>query len=154
VANELVCVQDTDYDEYFEHAGKNTVFLLEDGMAEKAWKCEIDANSSSYFDLPDDCWIITSKSYSLGRWMEAYNNDDNAAVEELLRDAVDWPDNTIINFFAKKKTIFQTRWCDFLHFWDEFIAVEDDCPIVISESGAGKEALLFRPIGDIIKINN
>jgi hypothetical protein len=73
-------------------------------------------------------------------------------VEELLRGVFDWQDNRIIRFYAKKKIVFQTRWCDFLNFWDEFLAIEDDCPIVIPENGSGKEAILFRPIGDIVKI--
>ncbi len=149
---EMNCVQDTSYGEFFENAGKNTVFLLIDEEAEKAWTSEVDANSSSYFDLPDDCWIITDKSNSIGSWMEAYNNDDNAAVERLLRASVDWPDDAVIKFFAKNKIVFQSRWCDFLRFWDEFIAAEDDCPIVIADNCSGKEALIFRPIGDIIKI--
>jgi hypothetical protein len=150
--SDLICVQDTDYGEYFEKTEKNTVFLLSGETAEKAWNAEVHANSSSYFDLPDDCWIVANKYCFVGGWMEAYNNDDNVVVEELLRRAIEWPDDTIIRFFAKKKIVFQTRWCHFLRFWDGFIAVEDDCPILIPENGSGKEAIIFRPVGDIIKI--
>jgi hypothetical protein len=84
--------------------------------------------------------------------MEAYNDDDNATVEKLLRGRVNWSDDTTIRFFVKKSIVFQTRWCEFLRFWDEFISAEDDCPIIIPENGARKEALLIRPIGDILKI--
>jgi hypothetical protein len=152
MADNLICVQDTDYGEYFDNVGKNIVFLLKEESAEKAWHSEVHATSSSYFNLPDDCWIVASKSDSIGNWMEAYNSDNNVAVEELLREALDWPDNAIVKFFAKKRIVFQTKWRDFLRYWDDFIAVEDDCPIIIPENCSGKEALVFRPIGDILKI--
>lgn len=152
MSEELTCVQDTGYSEYFENAGRNTVYLLSENMAESAWNREVHVGTSSYFDLPDDCWIISSESLPIGRWMEAYNNDDNPVVEKLLRAAVDWSDDIFIKFFAKKKSVFRVRWKEFLHYWDEFIAVEDDCPIVIPENGSGKEAILFRSIGDIVKI--
>lgn len=152
MSDKLVCVQSTDYYDYFESVKKNTVFLLNPHMAEMAWESEIYANSSSYFNLPDDCWIVASKSHLIGNWMVAYNNDDNASVERILRETVDWSDSTVIKFFVKNTIVFQAKWCDFLNYWDEFIAVEDDCPIIIPENGAGKEALLFRAIGDIIKI--
>ena len=150
--DELVCVQDTSYGEYFENAGKESVFLLSEEMAEESWKNEIHPDSSSYFNLPDDCWVVSGKTNSIGNWIEAYNSDDNYVVERSLREAVDWDDNTNVKFFAKKNIVFQARWCEFLRFWDGFIAVEDDCPIVIPENGARKEALIFRPIGDILKI--
>ena len=152
MSEEFICVQDTDYREYFENAGINTVFLLSENMAESAWNREIHIGASSYFDLPDDCWIIASVAVPIGRWMEAYNNDNNLLVEKLLRAEVGWPDDIFIKFFAKKKIVFRARWKDFLHYWDEFIAVEDDCPIVIPEKSPNKEAILFRPIGDIVKI--
>ena len=152
MTNDLICVQDTVYDEYFENIERNTVFLLSGEAAERAWNLEVYPNSSSYFDLPDDCWIVAVQSRPIGQWLEAYNNDDNALVEELLRGALNWPDTTILKFFAKKKIVFQASWCDFLRWWDEFIAIEDDCPIIIPENGSGKEALVFRPVGDILKI--
>lgn len=152
MSDEFTCVQDTDYGEYFENAGENTVFLLSQNMAERTWNSEVHASTSSYFDLPDDCWIIASKSVPIGRWMEAYNNDENPMVEKSLRASVDWSDDIFIKFFAKKTSVFRVKWKDFLHYWDEFIAVEDDCPIVIPENESHKEAILFRPIGDIVKI--
>lgn len=153
MADSSICVQDTDYCEYFENAGKNTIFLLSEEEAQNAWESEICTNSLSYFDLPDDCWVVAHASNSIGYWIEAYNSDDNAAVANLLLKNINWPDDTIIKFFAKKKIVFQAKWCDFLRFWDEFIAVEDDCPIIIPEGDFGKQALVFRPIGDILKIS-
>lgn len=152
MGDEFICVKDTDYADYFENAGKNRVFLLNEKLAENAWNREVCDGTSSYFDLPDDCWIVDGKAVQIGRWMEAYNNDDNAAVEKLLRAAVDWSDDIFIKFFAKKKIVFRALWGDFLRYWDEFIAVEDDCSMVIPENESCKEAILFRPIGDIVKI--
>jgi len=152
MVDEIICVQNTSYADYFENAKKNTVFMLSKKLAENTWNRVVHDGSSSYFDLPDDCWIVTNKTTPIGRWIEAYNNDDNAAVEKSLRAAVDWSDDTLINFFAKNKIVFRTSWLDFLHYWDGFLAAEDDCPMVIPENTPRKEAILFRPIGNIIKI--
>jgi hypothetical protein len=108
MTDDIICVQDTEFNEYFENTGKNVIFLLREEAAEKAWDAEIHTNSSSYFNLPDDCWIIASNNSSIGDWMEAYNNDNNVLVEELLRGVFDWQDNRIIRFYAKKKIVFQT----------------------------------------------
>lgn len=149
---DLICVQDTDYGEYFEKAGSNTVFLLGEKSAEAAWDSEVYGNASSYFNLPDDCWIVSGESNSIGDWMDSYNNDENSAVEKLLREAVDWSDDAIVRFFVKKKIVFQSNWRDFLRYWDEFLAIEDDCPILLPRCSYRKEALLFRSVGDIFKI--
>jgi len=152
MADDITCIQETEYGDYFEKAGKNTIFLLSKESAVNAWNFKVNSNSSSYFNLPDDCWIVANKSYSIGNWMEAYNSDDSGYVEGLLRSAVNWSDDAIIRFFVKKRIVFQASWCNFLRFWDEFIAVEDDCPIIIPVKSSAKEALVFRPIGDILKI--
>lgn len=101
-----ICVQDTEYGRCFQSVGRNTVFLLDEELAGSAWSHEIYASSSSYFNLPDDCWLVFGRTVSIGRWIEAYNNDDNEILERLLRASVDWPDNTFIKFFAKKKLYF------------------------------------------------
>ncbi len=148
----LRCVLDTNYGDFFDDVSTNTVFMFSNEFSEHMWSRDIHQGSSSYFQLPDDNWIVTGKSQSIGHWIEPYNNGDNATVERLLRKNIDWPDDTVINFFARRKTVFQTKWRDFLCFWDDFLAIEDDCPILIPEGGSGKEALLFRAIGDILKI--
>lgn len=148
----MIPVQNSFYSEFFEKAEKETVFLLSEEEAKDAWSNEIDKSSSSYFDLPDDCWIVTSESVSVGRWVEAYNDDDNLGLARKLRTAVFWGDDMVIKFFAKNKIVFQAKWIDFLKYWDEFISAEDDCPIVIPEFRDAREALLFRPIGDVLKV--
>jgi Protein of unknown function (DUF2947) len=148
----MIPVQDSFYSEYFERAKEKTIFLLNEEEAKCVWGNKIDRSSSSYFDLPDDCWLVANESISVGRWIEAYNSDDNVEFAGKLRAAVSWSDDTIIQFLAKNKIIFQAKWCDFLECWDEFIAAEDDCPIVIPQSNDVQEALLFRPIGDVLKI--
>ena len=152
MADKLVCVQKTHLNEYFENSDKITIFLLDEKLAESAWKRNIHFDSSSFFDLPDDCWIITSKVVQVGHWMEAYNEGNDATVGKLLRKAVDWNDDFYIYFFAKKKIVFRTQWHNFLQHWDDFIAIEDDCPIVTPECDLCKEAIVFRPIGDFLKI--
>lgn len=148
----MICVQNTFFAYYFDKTGDDTVFLLSEAEAEKAWRAEIHAESTSYFNIPDKSWLVTTQSESLGRWEDAYNGDDNAVVEEILRGAIDWNDDDIVKFFVNIKTVFQTTWRDFLRLWDEFLAVDDDCPIVVPEGGSGKEAIIFTPMGEIIKV--
>lgn len=152
MSKELICVQETGYADYFKKTLKNKVFLLDVKMAESAWDHAINIGTSSYFDLPNDCWLISSDSVRIGDWLEAYNDDDNYAVSKILRDSVNWPEDDFVNFFAKRKIVFKVKWKDFVLYWDDFIAIEDDCPIVIPENKKRKEAILFRPLGDVLKI--
>lgn len=147
----LTCVLDTEYSDYFDDADKDSIFLLNEGAAKDVWNRKIHYGSSSFFNLPNDCWIAASKSISIGRWIEAYNKGDAKIVEKLLREAVDWSDDWYIYFLARSKVVFRMQWNVFLRHWDSLISIEDDCPIVIVESAPRQEAILFRPIGDILK---
>lgn len=148
----LIPVQDSFYKEYFDDIDKTKIFLLKEEYANSAWADEIDSNSTSYFDLPNDCWIVKATSISIGDWIDAYNSDNNAIVANMLLSAIDWDEGEKIRFYVKKGIVFQAKWSDFLQFWDDFVAVEDDCPIVVSESSRQQQALIFRPVGDVIKI--
>lgn len=153
MSDEMTCVKDTHFVYYFDNIDKNTVFVLRDDLATDAWDREIHKGTTSYFRLPDNCWIISSKRDLVGYWVEAYNTENNAVVENFLRMAVDWPNDIFVIFFANGATAFRTTWRSFLRYWDEFIAIEDDCPILIPETGIRKEAIIFTPGGDILRIS-
>lgn len=116
------------------------------------WNKKIHQGSSSYFQLPDNNWVTANKLQSIGRWIEAYNNGNTTMVEKLLRKNVSWSDDEYVYFFAKSTIAFQMKWSYFLCFWDEFLAIEDDCPIIVLAENSKKEALLFRAIGDILRV--
>lgn len=153
MSDEMTCVKDTEYGYYFDNIEKSTAFLLREDLAKDAWGHKIHKGSTSYFRLPDDCWITSGKWAFVGTWVDAYNEDQNAIVEDFLRTAVDWPDDISIIFFANGLTAFRTQWRTFLKYWDEFISVEDDCPILMPETGDRKGAIMFTPGGDIIRIS-
>jgi len=144
-------VQDTFYKDYFEGNNCGTIFLLGKKNANYVWNNEISPNTTSYFDLPDDCWVVSHKSILIGNWMDSYG-DDASLVSIILKQAVTWDEKTIVKFFVKKDTVFECKWEDFLASWDDFISVEDDCPLVIPDKNSNHEAILFTPIGNIIKI--
>jgi len=154
MSENLIPIEETFYSDYFEGLECQGVFLLREDKAKLAWSQEIEPNSSSYFDLSDECWIVKGKPLFVGRWLEAFNNDDNNIVAEALRSTVQWSDETVIKFFAKKNAVFQTTWGEFLKVWDGFLTAEDDCPIIIPEFNNSRLAFLFRPIGDILFIRN
>ncbi len=156
MTNEMTCIKDTEFSQYFENATKNTIFRLEEESSEKAWDSEIHQGSSTFSLLPDNCWVVPKpNNISIGKWIEAYDNGNNFAVEEILRESFDWPDDTIIRYFLDRSFVLQVKWCDFLRYWDDFLALEDDCPIVIPQNGLRRnEAIIFDPSGYIFKIGN
>lgn len=149
----FVSVEKTVFKNCFEGIPPEKVFLLPKEDAYHFWEERVDSKATSYFNLSDDSWIITSEKEELGMWIEAYNNDDNDSVSDLLQKAFCWEENKPIWFCVSKEIIFQSSWCIFLKYWDCFIAAEDDCPILLSSSELEEQALLFRAIGDMHKIN-
>lgn len=150
---ELISILDSDYKDYFEDIGSRNVFLLSKEKANTVWKEVVDFEAKSYFNLPDDNWIATCKSASIGEWITSYNDDERKPVSDILRANIDWAEDLTVRFFVNRDTIFQLTWSDFIDIWDDFIAVEDDCPLIIPVKGKTKGAILFRPIGDIHKID-
>jgi len=153
MSNILTCVKKSFYSQYFEEVISDVIFLLDRNSAKQAWEKKVDKKSESYFDLPDNSWLIEGKTFKIGRWMEAYNTDDIVLVKKMLTSHVTWMDEAIIYFFVNKKISFLTQWKFFLKYWDNFIAIDDDCSIVIPDKiNENREAIIFRPIGDIVRI--
>jgi hypothetical protein len=148
-------VQKTPFKDIFKNSMEEDVILLGDEKANKLWEEEIDPKASSYFYLPDDHWLISSPSFTIGEWLEAYNTDNNLFVETILRKNINYSKDSLLYFIARKNTIFLTKWSYFLKNWDEFIAVEDDCPILmLVDRKKRSNILVFKPLGDIDMIKS
>lgn len=103
MSNILTCVKKSFYSQYFEEVISDVIFLLDRNSAKQAWEKKVDKKSESYFDLPDNSWLIEGKTFKIGRWMEAYNTDDIVLVKKMLTSHVTWMDEAIIYFFVNKK---------------------------------------------------
>lgn len=55
----------SDFSEYFSHVNNSDIYLLDKSVAEDIWDKRIHKGSSSYFRLPDDCWLHTMNSVKL-----------------------------------------------------------------------------------------
>jgi hypothetical protein len=146
-------VRESIFKELFEDIGDREVTLLGDDEADAVWNFLVENTASSYFDLPDSSWVVLAPRHHLGRWIDAYNSDDRELIKRLLKQSLGWNDRDPVAFMAKKSTILRTNWSTFCDFWDDFLAVEDDCPLLMRMHGISHQALLFRPVGDIVKIN-
>ncbi len=144
----MISVYESVFCDNFPSADRVRVSLLDVNEANNEFVASFGIDASSYFDLPDNHWLISGNSTELGRWLEAYNEDRNDSVSQLLMAAVDWHPDERIHFYAKKSIVFETAWETFVNHWDSFLACEDDVPIVKSTKN-NRNTILFTPIGDI-----
>jgi hypothetical protein len=86
----------------------------------------------------------------IGDWISSYNGD-TSRVSKLLEEKILWSKNSTVWFCISSSLILQTNWATFIEYWDSFLCVDDDCPILISKDYGC--SLLFRPLGDIVKID-
>jgi hypothetical protein len=145
-------VEATTHKDFFDDVDENTIFVLDKDSASRLWVSAIDEKAPSYFRLSDQNWIISNSSIVIGRWKEAYNLDDNPYVAHLLQKKVKWQEDCIVRFYISKSIVLETKWEFFLEHWDDFLALEDDCPILIKEGEECVRALLFLANGDIILV--
>lgn len=149
----LIPIENTTFRDYFEDIQPREVFLLGKEDAKELWQTRIDENATSYFNLPDNSWVVTSRNEHLGTWIEAYNSDNNEAVSDILKKKFAWTIDMTVWFCVSKEIIFESSWGFFLKHWDCFIAIEEDCPILLGQEEPTEQALFFRAIGDMYKIS-
>jgi hypothetical protein len=145
-------VEATIHKEFFEDVDANTIIVLNKDSALRLWMCAIDEKAPSYFRLPDQNWIVSNNNNVVGEWREAYNLDDNLYVANLLQKKVNWTKDSTVRFYISKSIVLETKWDVFLKHWDDFLALEDDCPILIKEGDENARAILFRANGDIVLV--
>ena len=149
---DMTPVLNTDYKEYFESAGAKNAYLLSKSKANDCWDEATESKVSSFFKLPDDNWIIRNESAIIGEWISSYNDDDAKPVSDMLNKNISWGGASIIKFLVNRDVAFQVPWENFIEMWDDFIAIEDDCPLVIPSNPKRDGLLIFRPIGDIRRV--
>ncbi|WP_444940664.1 DUF2947 family protein [Microbulbifer sp. ZKSA004] len=148
----LIPVEISDFREYFEGSGQEIYLLAEDSAAD-VWEKNIDPKASSYFSLPDHSWIVDGKLTLLGNWLEPFNAGEKKDISSLMKDNFQWSDECTVGYFIKKKLVFQTTWLKFRENWDDFLSIEDDCCLLCPIDEDFEEAILFRAIGDFLKID-
>ena len=127
------------------------IFLLDPPESETVFEMAFGPKVKSYFDFPDDHWVVASEKTQVGQWAEAYNADTLEPVASELKQTVDWAPDEDVYYFAKKRIVFKSSWAVFVSHWDAFLACEDDGTILMRDP-ADKEAILFYSGGQIIHI--
>lgn len=146
-----VPIAKSDYSEEFIDIESESLLLLTKNDALDIWTSYIDEHAASYFQLQDENWVIQGRQENLGRWLEAYNDENSSIVENKLNEVIPWENESIVWFCISKALIIETSWKEFKKLWIHFLECEDDCPIIISKNKKGY-AILFKPIGDFTKI--
>lgn len=141
----------TTFSDEFDNLNVDDVFLLSKEESASVWSKYIDKKASSYFKLEDNNWLITSKRLVIGNWLEDFNRNRTENVRDILSNNLSWNKEDIVWFCISRALIIEAPWEKFRNHWICFLQCEDDCPILINRNSVGS-ALIFRPIGDILKI--
>ncbi len=145
-------IEDSSFAEEFEGVEPGLVLSHDRPLAAETWGKYIDPEAKSYFKLPNDNWLVSGTTKSLGRWQEDYNHDKWEKIKDILEAELDWKDEDKVWFMMSRVLVLESNWKTFKRFWINFLECDDDCPIVINERKP-KSALIFRPIGDLVRIN-
>jgi len=148
----LIPVLSTEFSEYFESIGECEIYLLSKNDAELYWRSVFKDLSKSYFSMSDDNWFIKSDFLKIGAWIDAYNATSNTELLDILTKRIFFKDDDIVRFCISSSCILQTTWRCFNLYWSSFLAIDDDCPIVLSVKKIDS-SILFVPIGDIFEVS-
>jgi len=148
----LIPISSTEFSEYFDNIGDCEIYLLSRNNAELYWRSIFTDKSRSYFSFSDDNWFIKSSSYKIGEWINAYNSSSNIILSDILTKEIFWQDDDIIRFCISSSCIFQTTWQCFNLHWSDFLAIDDDCPIVFSVTNINA-SIWFTPVGNIFEVD-
>lgn len=144
----MTIIQNTVYAENFPQEVGSRVFLLDSAEAESVFGIAFGQGVTSFFDFPDDHWVVKAEKRNVGRWIEAYNADTKEPVTAALQEAVNWMPGEKVYFMVSKSIVLEAPWSVFTAYWDAFLACEDDCPIVM-QNLTEREALMFTALGEI-----
>jgi hypothetical protein len=139
------------YKDFFENVKSDDIYLLSKQLSTSVWSRYIDEKANTYFHLPDNNWLVTSKYIIAGEWIESFNTEEPKKVKDLLSKSVDWPKNERVFFCINKDNVIETVWEVFTTYWIKFLYCENDCPILIAENNK-KEAIIFTAIGDFVVV--
>lgn len=143
-------IANSQFAEEFEGVETEKVLFLDRPLAEETWGQYVDPIAKSYFKLPDDNWLVTGTTKSLAHWQEDYNQDKWEKIQGVLDVELDWEDEDRVYFLISRLLVLESNWATFKRYWINFLECDDDCPIVINERRT-ESALIFRPIGDLVR---
>lgn len=149
-------IETTDFAEYFPAElleqrclHPSNVQLLGLDEAKLRWSERFGPEAKSYYSIPDGSWLVTSPATTIGEWIGAYNSGNSQQTANELKSQLSWLPTTPVLFCVAHRTIIAATWETFTSLWDCFLAVHDDCPIVVPDLEAQRSALIFTPLGEI-----
>lgn len=131
----------------FSAGARAVIRELTSEEATEVCKSHLGGKARGFFSLPDEHWIVGADCAIAGHWVEAYNADSPAEVATALT-ALPWQENDTVYFFTGRSLVTESTWGAFVNHWMDFLAAEDDAPIVMNLQRPW-EALLFTSLGEI-----
>ncbi len=141
-------VNKTEYADNFDGRLNEEIYQLSQSESLVIFTTMFGEIESSFYSFTENHWFVQADSQCVGRWIEAYNLDENSSVSLALKESVKWKEDADIYFCASRLIVFKTTWRNFVKNWDAFLACEDDCPILIQDLDQ-REAFMFTPMGEI-----
>ncbi|WP_075090929.1 3' terminal RNA ribose 2'-O-methyltransferase Hen1 [Haloferula sp. BvORR071] len=134
-------------EEFFSPEARTLVRELPPVEASEVCHLHLGGKARGYFSLPDGHWILRAESTLIGHWAEAYDTDSAADVAAALT-ALPWQENDTVYFFTGRSLVTESTWAAFVRHWMDFLAIEDDEPVVTNLQRPW-EALIFNSGGGI-----
>lgn len=129
------------------------VFVMHRDAAQDFWDSKVNEVARTYFHLPDSSWIVAGPTEQLGSWLKAYNDEEYSRVRALLLRSQFQSHIAPVAFCVNARTCLVAPWGIFCEAWFAFIAVSDDCPIVMPVSAAAPQhCIIFTPRGAVWRV--
>ena len=146
-------VQQSELNIYFDDFTEELpIWVLDKDEAQRLWSEIFDARSSVYFNLPDDSWVQVERSVHAGDWQPGLNEEDFEPFRQSLSANVPWRATDDVLFAASSTTILQTTWEAFLRYWQGFLYLKSDAPMLLSPQHP-RQCILFFPGGRAVFID-
>ena len=150
----IVCSPLSDYFDDLPTNLLQDINYLDSEEAGAAWKIWGDHKARGLYDLPLDSWVLQVPWHCIGRWIDAYNRQDNSAVvPETIIKASGWALDQPLLLIQDSKNIIQVRLMDFSRCWDALLAAFDDGPLLVPAGSIFVSGSVFRFIllGNILQ---
>ncbi|WP_036114477.1 DUF2947 family protein [Lysobacter capsici] len=131
----------------FSSAELASVFLLEGDEAVAVWR-EYIGDGKSFNHLSNESWVVGGSWVTIGDWMDGYPRPLNSQrVAELVSTKSEWSDNEELFLIQNSKNIIKFTMKDFNKFWNDFLSIFGDGPVLISRDRKSGVAFQFLPLG-------
>lgn len=157
----MLHIKDSPLAPYFQDTPSNSptldkIFYLDKHEAISIWKNIIDIKAKGLYDLSNESWVVKSTWNSIGRWIEAYNEEERAdCISEAILNISNWSQQENLLFIQSSQNIISLNLNCFSSHWQSLFAAFDDGPLLLNQNSSLTTAFRFTPLGDIIttKIN-